>query len=269
MLLTRVRVSPCRARESRSSSGRVTTSSPSSLATEIGSTTVWVRAPLGPLTVTSGPSIVTSTPAGTGIGSLPIRDMSSPLPDVGEDFPAHLLLGGLPVGQQTGRGRDDRDTQPAEHLGQLGGPCVHAQPGLGHPPDPGDGPFAVRAVLEVDHQGLAHRRLAGGPGGDVALLDQDVGDIALQLREGHDDLFVIRRVGVADPRQEIRDRVGHGHVGRAFLAWFPRRPRRLGGQWAWTNWWCRWTCCFLVVLVTALVPLRRADQLRPRGSTRL
>ena len=76
MLLTSVRVRPCRERESRSSSGRVTLISPPSLATVIGSTTAWVSEPFGPFTVTVGPSMVTSTPAGTGIGSRPIRDMS-------------------------------------------------------------------------------------------------------------------------------------------------------------------------------------------------
>ena len=42
----------------------------------------------------------------------------SRLPDVGEDFPTHALLVGLPVGQQARRRRDDRDAQAAEHLGR-------------------------------------------------------------------------------------------------------------------------------------------------------
>src|SRR6478736_9082629 len=213
MLLTRVRVRPCRERASRSSFGLVTTISAPSLVTVIGSTTLWRSDPLGPLTVTCDPSMLTSTPAGTGIGSRPIRDMSAPpLPDVGENFPAYLLLGGLTIGQQTGRGRDDGDTEATEDLGQLGRARVDPQAGLRDAADPGDRALTVGAVLELDDQRLAHWRVGGGPGGDVALLDQDVGDGALQLREGHDDLVVIRRVGVADPGEEIRDRVGHGHV---------------------------------------------------------
>jgi hypothetical protein len=35
-----------------------------------------VSEPFGPFTVTDEPSMLTSTPAGTGIGSRPIRDMS-------------------------------------------------------------------------------------------------------------------------------------------------------------------------------------------------
>src|ERR1700712_2723035 len=213
MLLTRVRVSPWRDLESRWSSGRGAARVPSSsLEMAIGSTTEWDRVPLGPLTVTVRPSIVTSTPVGTGIGSLPIRDMRcDPLPDVGEDFPAHLLLGGLPVGQQTGRGRDDGDAEASEDLRQLGGTRVDAQAGLGDAADAGDRALTVRAVLERDNQRLADGGVGGGPGADVALLDEDVGDVPLQLRKGHHDLVVVGRVGVADSGQEIRYRVCHDH----------------------------------------------------------
>ena len=44
--------------------------------TLMGSTTVCVSVPLGPFTVTTAPSMATSTPAGTGMGSRPIRDMA-------------------------------------------------------------------------------------------------------------------------------------------------------------------------------------------------
>src|SRR4051794_32436296 len=112
MLATSVRVSPCRALESRSSFGRLTTIEPSSCPIAIGSTTVCDSVPFGPLTVTSRPLIVTSTPDGTGMGSLPIRDIVSlPSPDVGEDFPAYALLLALLVRTQPGRRRDDRDTE--------------------------------------------------------------------------------------------------------------------------------------------------------------
>ena len=77
MLATSVRVSPCSEREARWSSGRVTDRVPSATrSTRIGDGTVWLSVPLGPLTVTCAPSMVTSTPAGTVIGSRPMRDMS-------------------------------------------------------------------------------------------------------------------------------------------------------------------------------------------------
>ena len=54
MLAISVRVSPCSERDSRSSSGRVTAMAPSSLrSTVMGAATVWLRVPLGPLTVTT------------------------------------------------------------------------------------------------------------------------------------------------------------------------------------------------------------------------
>src|SRR6476660_225421 len=107
MLLTRVRVRPWSDLLIRSSSGRLTSRTPSPCSTTIGSATVCDRVPLGPLTVTSGPLMATSTPDGTATGSLPMRDMLvfsfsvSSLPDVGEDFSAHALLVGLLVGEQT------------------------------------------------------------------------------------------------------------------------------------------------------------------------
>src|SRR3954447_9392718 len=75
MLAISVRVSPWSARDVRSSSGRLTSSVPSSCATSMGAATEWVSWPLGPLTVTCRPSIATSTPLGTAMGSLPMRDM--------------------------------------------------------------------------------------------------------------------------------------------------------------------------------------------------
>src|SRR5581483_2924015 len=103
MFAISVRDSPCSAFDSRSSSGRATEIAPSFCATVIGSATVCDRLPLGPVTVTVRPSMLTSTPAGTGIGSRPIRLMRPlPSPHVGEDFPAYSALGGLLVGQQPG-----------------------------------------------------------------------------------------------------------------------------------------------------------------------
>src|SRR3954453_22838307 len=104
MLATRVRDSPCRALLSRSSSGRLMRIEPSSARSIVmGSTRVWFSVPFGPFTVTSRPEIVTSTPDGTGMGIFPIRDIwLLPSPDVGEDFPAHASLGGLPIGEQAG-----------------------------------------------------------------------------------------------------------------------------------------------------------------------
>src|SRR5215212_1114022 len=109
--------------------------------------------------------MATSTPLGTGMGSLPMRDMllllsldlldPSGSPDEGEDFPAHALLVGLPVGEQARGRRQDRDAQAAQHPGQVGRLGVHPQAGLADAADAGDRALAVGAVLQVDRQALA------------------------------------------------------------------------------------------------------------------
>src|SRR5690606_32966876 len=114
------------------------------------------------LTDTVAPSMVTSTPDGTVIGRRPIRDMlfylSSVcrLPDVGEDFPTHALLGRLTVGEQTGGGGQDGDAQAAQHVREVRGLGVHAQTGLGDAAQAGDGPLALRTELQLDDELLAH-----------------------------------------------------------------------------------------------------------------
>src|SRR3954451_6423604 len=191
MLAISVRVSPCSEREVRSSSGRATAIWPSSpRATVIGDATVWLRVPLGPFTVTtlllSTASRLTSTPDGTGIGSLPMRDMcvlssclrcSARSPDVGEDFPTHALLVRLAVGQQALARRDDRDAEATQHPGQVRRLRVDAQTRLADPPDAGDRALPVLPVLQRHRQRLADHALRGLGhlvGGDVALLLQDV-----------------------------------------------------------------------------------------------
>src|SRR3954447_1175973 len=106
MLAMSDRDRPCRARLVRSSSGRCTRSAASSWLTVIGGATVCDSVPLGPLTVTVWPSMATSTPLGTAIGSRPMRDIlrSLLLPDEGEDFPAHASLVRLLVREQPGGG---------------------------------------------------------------------------------------------------------------------------------------------------------------------
>src|SRR4051812_18348310 len=183
MLLIRVLVSPCSERLMRSSSGRLTSRTPSSPRwTVIGAATVWLRVPLGPLTITVGvvvPSIWTSTPDGTVIGSLPMRDIATSLllglgsPDVGEDFPTHALLVGLAVGQQALAGRDDGDAQSTEHLGQTRGLGVHPQAGLADAADAGDRALPVTPVLERDGERL--RDAALGVLGDVVRRDVALG----------------------------------------------------------------------------------------------
>src|SRR3954447_17333689 len=242
MLLISDRVSPCRARLSRSSLGRFTSRVPSPFSTVMGAATVWLRVPLGPLTVTVRSWTCTSTPAGTGTGSLPMRDIASTSaswsPDVGEDFPTHALLVGLTVGEQALAGRADRDTEAAEHLRQRRVLGVHAQAGLADPAYAGDGALTAAAVLELDLQGLADHALEvlDLEGSDVPLLLEDLGDALLQLAVGHRHRVVVRLVGVAQTRQHVCDRVSHRH---GLLGPFstPVSLPHLGATWSDRWWW--------------------------------
>src|ERR1700753_2340074 len=117
MLATSVRVRPCRARCSPRSVGRVTSTSSLTCSTPMSRLTRSESSPLGPLTVTSSGAIAMVTPAGTGMGCLPILDiayqLSLSLPDPRHDFAADALLAGLVAGHDTFGGRDDRRAHAA------------------------------------------------------------------------------------------------------------------------------------------------------------
>src|ERR1700716_145111 len=77
----------------------------------------WMRSnssPLGPLTVTRSGSIAIVTPAGMGIGRLPIRDIAvSGLPDRRHDLAAHTLVAGVVAGHLSAGCGDDRRAHAA------------------------------------------------------------------------------------------------------------------------------------------------------------
>src|SRR5512143_76942 len=156
MLLSKARVKPCSARVSRRSSGRVTLSSPPSCATLIDSTKVRFNSPLGPLTITSEPSILTCTPVGIETGFFPIRDItssetrnSSGLPDVAQHFAAHAQALGLLTGDNAFRRRQDRDTHARQHARHiyLGG--VYSATGFADALDAGDGRNAMASIAHI------------------------------------------------------------------------------------------------------------------------
>src|SRR6188474_2897624 len=84
------------------------------------------RVPLGPLTEILRPSTVTSTPAGTVMGALPIRDMVSS-PDVTEDLAADVALARLAVGHEPVGGGQDGDAETTGHAGHGVGVAVDPQ----------------------------------------------------------------------------------------------------------------------------------------------
>src|ERR1700680_2450474 len=212
MFATSVRVSPCRERWMRASEGRATVMIPPSTLMSIDGAKVRWRVPREPVTLRRLPvSRATSTPVGTGIGSLPMRDIRKTSPHEGDDFAAESGALRSAPGHQTPRGGDDRHPQAAEHPGDLRLACVDAQPGPADPAEAGKGAPA-RAPRLQRHGEHLHGRLTGDfIAVNEAFLGEHARDLDLHLR--HRDLHgaVMGRVGVADAGQHVRDAVtGHG-----------------------------------------------------------
>src|SRR5215204_4721480 len=182
MFATSDRVSPCRARSSPRSVGRVTVSSPSPCSIFMRCGTCCVSSPSGPLTMTLPGSIDTLTPAGSSIGFFPIRLMA--LPDETDDFAADAFaLGGLTRDQTPGR-RHDRRPHPPEDARQPVLSSVDAAPRLGDALEVGDDPLAARPVLELDDERVVRPVLfrVGLPAVVVGRADDvEAHDVALVL----------------------------------------------------------------------------------------
>src|SRR3954470_6143394 len=175
MLATSERVSPCRARCSPRSVGRLTSSSASFCSTVMSRWMRSVSSPRGPLTRTSSGSMEMVTPAGTGIGLRPMRLISAS-PHLGYDFAADASAAGLVAGHDALGRRDDRGAHAAEHLGDAGGRDVVALPRAGRALQARDDGLALLGVLELDadQRGrMVGRRRLGLPAVDVALLGED------------------------------------------------------------------------------------------------
>src|SRR3954469_13932652 len=152
MLATRVRVNPCKARSSPRSVGRLTVITPSSCSIFMRCGTTVRSSPLGPETVTRPGSTETSTPAGTSMGCLPMRDMS--LPDEADHFAADAFaLGGTARDHAAGRGQDC-SSHAAQDAGQAVLARVDAPAGLGDALQAREDALAAAAVLELDHEHL-------------------------------------------------------------------------------------------------------------------
>src|ERR1700729_3553236 len=116
--------------------------------------------PLGPLTRTSSGSIETVTPAGTGIGCLPMRDIvDTGLPDLRHDFAADARDAGFVAGHDALGGRDDRGPHPAVDPRDVRVVDVRALAGARHALQARDHGLARLRVLEGDRQPQA--RLSG------------------------------------------------------------------------------------------------------------
>src|SRR5581483_9841026 len=247
MLLMSERVRPCSERLRRSSSGRVTwmTFFWSSTVTFMAGCGLSSSLPLGPSTRSLPPSSATLTPPGMATGCLPIRDMVIPysfvserrLVDGAEQLAAQALGAGLAVAHDAAAGAEDGDAQAVEDGAQVLVAVVEAATGLAGAGDAADDALALGAVLEEDAQDFLRARLiddgrevrlallVGGHRPDLvvedeALVLEHLGDALLELGGRHVHGGGFDAVGVADPRENVRDGIGQ-HDGELLHRAFP------------------------------------------------
>src|SRR4051812_7728408 len=173
MLKIRLRVSPWSARCSPRSEGRATWIRPSSFFTSMSRATRSWSSPLGPLTLTSSGSMVTSTPSGRSMGCLPIRLIGPVSPNPRHQLAAHARAARVVAGHHAARGGDDRGAHAAEDLGHVVGADVPPATRPGEPLDAADHRLAVLGVLQPHAKGAA----------DPGRLDRELLDVALLVQD--------------------------------------------------------------------------------------
>src|SRR4051794_11301702 len=211
-LASRARSRPWRERSVPPSPGRWTSIVPSSLtSTGYPSKRACSTRPLGPSATKRPSAICTLVPLGTGIGILPTRDIASLLPDLAQQLAADPPLARLSVGEQPLRRRDDPDAEAVAHGLDLFRLAVDPAARLADPLEMGDGRDAVLGIAEEDAQ-RPHRHPFELPEIlDEAFLAKQLHDFQLQLGGRHVQAVVLGDLRVADPGQQVRDRVGHAH----------------------------------------------------------
>src|SRR5512132_848920 len=214
MLASRDRVRPCRLLLKPSSSGRSTRAVPSSTTIRMLACMVWVRDPRGPFTVTTlSPPTATSTPPGNAMGCFPILlivplvPRSRPSPHVREYFAADAVARRVLVRHHATGRADDGDPEPPHHPGQVATSPVDPPARFRHTPKTGDGALLARPVLQTDPEQLVHTLPFAFVPVDEPFVREDVEHGFRELGRGSYQLILVRRVGVADPRQQVRDRV--------------------------------------------------------------
>src|SRR5437016_3986128 len=176
--------------------------------------------PLGPFTRTCSSSIATVTPAGTGMGCLPIRDTAPRSPDLRQELAADTRGASVVAGHHAARGRHDRGTHATQDPRDLLGVDIRPLPRTRDAAQAGDRRAPVLGVLEADLDQFTGAVLARGhdrPGLDVALLGEYPRELALELGRRDLDRLVSGVDRVAHPREEVGDRVGHGHRSGTWL----------------------------------------------------
>src|SRR5450755_2640789 len=150
------------------------------------------------------------------------HELEDCLPDLRHDLAADAHDAGLVAGHDSLGGRDDRGAHPALDPGDVSVVDIRALARARYALHPGDHRLAVLGVLERHCDplsGLLDRGRLQLVALDVALLLEDPGQLALELRGRDRDVLVLRLGCVAQARQEIGDGVGHRHEGATSSTW--------------------------------------------------
>src|SRR5580704_1296686 len=190
-----------------------------------------VSLPLGPCTSTWPLCSAIFTPAGTGIGLRPIRDICSSLapknsnrlhlcstgaqhaaplqtqlclPYLAENLAADFGFARGTSAHQAFWRRQNVDAQPANDRADIGCAEIAARAGARNALDAGDDAAAVRRVLQENAKHLARFVFVHHfEGRDVALFLQNACDFRFELRRGHVHTLVLGGSRIANARQKI------------------------------------------------------------------
>src|SRR4029453_121125 len=213
MLATSLRMRPCTLRARRESSRRCTRAVLTSSAIVTSGSNRRMRWALGPSIRTEPVATWSFTPSGIGIGSRPMRDISSPSPRrspvdspyLADDLAAHTLPPRLAAGQDPPPRGQDADAEAAPHRRDLAVSDVDAQARAADPTDAGDHRAPSLVVAQPDAQDGEALLLDERGVGQVALLDQHARHRFLVPRPRHVDAGLARLRPVADAREHVRD----------------------------------------------------------------
>src|SRR6185369_17088900 len=168
--------------------------------------------PSGPLTWICWASMLTSTPLGTAIGFLAMRDMSLSSGHDAENLAADAGRARLAIGHHAVRGRQDRDPEAVHDPRDVVAVLVDAQARARHALDPlDDRPTGV--ILQADVQFLHRAVCTHGEILDVALVLEHIGNRGLQFRGWHLHFDLPDHLRIADARQHVCNRISHPHAG--------------------------------------------------------
>src|SRR6266567_561850 len=133
----------------------------------------------------------------------------APLPDGTEHLAAQMLAPRLAVRHQALGGAHNRHPQPVQHPRQFRALLVDPDARLADPLDVGDHALPARTILEADADDALLVIVDPLIALDITLLGQDLHDLQFELRARALELVMVRPLGVADPGEQVRDRISH------------------------------------------------------------